>query len=58
MLWMEVEGDCNNVDLVFPLVLLELKYIVLEEEEVATMQQKITLTQRNITIISLFIQLF
>ena len=58
MLLMEVEGDWNNVDLVFTLVLLQLKYIVLEEEEdVASMQQKITLRQRNITVISLFIQL-
>ena len=59
MLLMEVEGDWNNVDLMFTLVLLQLKYIVLEEEEdVASMQQKITLRQRNITVISLFIQLF
>ena len=59
MLLMEVEGDWNNVDLVFALVLLQLKYIVLEEEEdMASMQQKITLSQRNITVISLFIQLF
>ena len=59
MLLMEVEGDWNNVDLVFALVLQQLKYIVLEEEEdVASMQQKITLIQMNITVISLFIQLF
>ena len=59
MLLMEVEGDWNNVDLVFALVLLQLKYIVLEEEDdVASMQQKITLRQRNITVISLIIQLF
>ena len=59
MLLMEVEGDWNNGDLVFALVVLQLKYIVLEEEEdMASMQQKITLRQRNITVISLFIQLF
>ena len=58
MLLMKVEGDWNNVDLMFALV-LQLKYIVLEEEEdMASMQQKITLRQRNITVISLFIQLF
>ena len=59
ILFMEVEGDWNNVDLVFTLVLLQLKYIVLEDEEdMPSMQQKITLTHTNITVISLFIQLF
>ena len=56
---MEVEGDWNNVDLMFALVLLQLKYIVLQDEEdVPSMQQKMTFTHTNITVISLFIQLF
>ena len=41
ILFMEVEGDWNNVDLVFTLVLLQLKYIVLEDEEdMPSMQKK------------------